>query len=83
MSNLLKSGKKENNRKSGAAAADKQRKRKEAEERQAKYAALTTLQKLDRLVANGLPKKERIKLISRAKKEGLVLSSDMREKLNL
>lgn len=83
MSLTLKKSKKENNTKSGAAASEKQRKRTEAEERQAKYAALTTLQKLDRLVANGLPKKERIKLISRAKKEGLVLSDDMKGKLNL
>lgn len=71
------------NRKSGAAATEKQRKRTEAEARQAKYAALTTLQKLERLVANGSPSKERTKLILKAKKEGLVLSSDLREKLNL
>ena len=79
----LITGKKANNRKSGAAAAAKQLKRTEAEARQAKYAALTTLQKLERLVANGLPRKERAKLISRAKKENLNLSSEMKEKLNL
>lgn len=83
MSLTLKKGKKENNLKSGAAAANKQRKRVEAEARQAKYTALNITQKLERLVANGLPKKERIKLIFRAKKEGLELSTELREKLNL
>ena len=83
MSITAKMGKKENNRKSGAGAARKQQKRTDAEARQAKHAALTTLEKLERVVANGLPKKERAKLILRAKKEGLTLSQEMREKLNL
>jgi hypothetical protein len=80
---LTTHGKKTNNNKSGAASANKQRKRKEAEERQAKYTALTLLQKLDRLVQNGLPSKERVKLLLKVKKEGLILSNDMKEKLNL
>jgi hypothetical protein len=80
---LTTHGKKTNNNKSGAATADKQRKRKEAEERQTQYSSLTLLQKLDRLVQNGLPQKERVKLLLRVKKEGLILSNDMREKLNL
>ena len=47
---LIKASKKQNNRKSGAAAAKKLRKRKEAEERQAKYNALSFEQKLTKAV---------------------------------
>lgn len=82
MSLGLKSGKRRNHS-TGQAKAHKQALRDEAKERQAKYDALSTLQKLELLVQRGSPKKERTKLILKAKKEGLALSSDMKEKLNL
>jgi hypothetical protein len=81
--NLMKAGKKENNRKSGAAAIRKEKKREEAKKRQAAYSQLTMTQKLERGVERSMGQKERAKLILRAKKEGLTLSSELREKLNL
>lgn len=84
MSALIPShGKKTNNNKSGAKAAHKDALRKEAKERQDAYNKLSMTEKLYQGIKNGMGSKQRAKLILRAKKEGLVMSEDLKEKLNL